>query len=112
MSFRIREETLYEYIGRAFEKYGCRHFTLVTVEGKGPPDLIIEFDGSKVVSEVKIDMESKRKEAVIDAYAKAVKLQTPHSMALLFPSYVRNIPPTELERVYPNLEVSAMRARA
>ena len=107
MSFRIREETLYEYIGRAFEKYGCRHFTLVTVEGKGPPDLIIEFDGSKVVSEVKIDMESKRKEAVIDAYAKAMKLKTPHSVALLFPSYVRNIPPTELERVYPNLEVSA-----
>jgi type I restriction-modification system DNA methylase subunit len=107
MSFKIREETLYEYIGKAFEKYGCKHFTLVTVEGKGPPDLIIEFDGSKVVSEVKIDMDSKREEALIDAYAKALKLKTPHAMALLFPSYVRNIPPTELERMYPNIEVSA-----
>jgi len=106
MSFKIRERTLYEYIGRVFSKYGCTYFTQVGVEGK-EPDLIIEFDGSKVVSEVKIDMERKREEALIDAYAKALMLKSPHAMALLFPSYVRDIPPTELERMYPNLEVSA-----
>nr|MDO8100183.1 N-6 DNA methylase [Candidatus Njordarchaeota archaeon] len=107
MSFKIREETIYEYIGKTFAKYGCKHFTLVSVEGRGPPDLVIEFEGQKVVCEVKIDMETKREEALIDAYTKALRLKTPHAMALLFPSYVRNIAPTELERVYPNLEVSA-----
>jgi 16S rRNA G966 N2-methylase RsmD len=106
MAFRVRERTLYEYIGRAFSKYGCTYVTQVGVEGK-EPDLIIEFDGSKVVSEVKIDMETKREEALVDAYAKALTLKTPHAMALLFPSYVRNIPPTELEGMYPNLQVSA-----
>jgi len=58
MSFKVRERTLYEYIGKAFSKYGCTYVTQVGVEGK-EPDLIIEFDGSKVVSEVKIDMETK-----------------------------------------------------
>jgi len=33
---------------RAFSKYGCTYITQVGVEGK-EPDLIIEFDGSKVV---------------------------------------------------------------
>jgi len=106
MSFKTRERTLYEYIGRAFSKYGCTYVTQVGVEGK-EPDLIIEFDGSKVVSEVKIDMETKREEALVDAYAKALMLKTPHAMALLFPRSVLEILPTELERVYPSLEVSA-----
>jgi len=106
LSFRVRERTLYEYIGRAFSKYGCRYVTQVGLEGK-EPDLVIEFDGSRVVSEVKINMETKREEAMIDAYAKAQMLKTPHAMALLFPKYVRDIPATELERNYPNLEVSA-----
>jgi len=91
MAFRVRERALYEHVGRAFSKYGCAYVTQVGVEGK-EPDLIIEFDGSKVVSEVKIDMETKREEALVDAYAKALMLKTPHAMALLFISYVRNIP--------------------
>lgn len=106
MSFRTRERTLYKYIGRVFSKYGCQYYTQVGVEGR-EPDLIIEFDGSRVVSEVKIDSESKRDEALYDAYAKASLMKTPHFMVLLFPSYVRDIPPVELERIYPNLEVSA-----
>lgn len=106
MSLKTRERTLYEYIGRAFTKYGCTYVTQVGVEGK-EPDLIIEFDGSRVVSEVKIDMETKREEALVDAYAKALMLKTPHAMALLFPRSVLEILPTELERAYPNLEVSA-----
>jgi type I restriction-modification system DNA methylase subunit len=104
---KIRERTLYDYIGRVFGKYGCRYLTQVGI-GAREPDLVIEFDGTRVVSEVKIDTEIKREEAIVDAYAKALSLRTPHAMALLFPRYVRDIPPTELERVYPNLEVSAL----
>jgi len=104
---KIRERTLYDYIGRTFAKYGCRYVTQVGIEAR-EPDLVIEFDGIRVVSEVKIDTEIKREEAIVDAYAKALTLKTPHAMALLFPKYVRDILPTELERVYPNLEVSAL----
>jgi hypothetical protein len=75
-SFQIRERTLYEYIGRAFSKYGCRYVTQVGLQGK-EPDLVIEFDGSRVVSEVKIDMETKREEAMIDAYAKDFETSSP-----------------------------------
>ncbi|MDI6847794.1 MAG: N-6 DNA methylase [Candidatus Bathyarchaeia archaeon] len=107
MSIRTRERTLYDYIGRTFGKYGCRYVTQVGI-GAREPDLVIEFDGTRVVSEVKIDTDIKREEAIVDAYAKALALKTPHALALLFPKYVRDIPPSELERVYPNLEVSAL----
>jgi len=107
MSVKVRERTLYEYIGRVFSKYGCKYVTQVGI-GAREPDLIIEYDGSRVVSEVKIDSEIKREDAIVDAYAKALSLKTPHAMALLFPRYVRNIPVTELEKVFPNLEVSAL----
>jgi len=107
MSIKVRERTLYEYIGRVFSKYGCKYVTQVGV-GAREPDLIIEYDGSRVVSEVKIDSEIKREDAIVDAYAKAMSLKTPHAMALLFPRYVRDIPVTELEKVFPNLEVSAL----
>jgi len=107
MSLRVRERTLYEYIGRVFSKYGCKYVTQVGLKGK-EPDLIIEFDGSKVVSEVKIDSEIKLEEAIFDAVKKAFILKTPCSMALMFTRDVREIPPTELERVYPNLKVSAL----
>jgi 16S rRNA G966 N2-methylase RsmD len=107
MSIRVRERTLYEYIGRVFSKYGCKYVTQVGV-GAREPDLIIEYDGSRVISEVKIDSEIKREDAIVDAYAKALSLKTPHAMALLFPRYVRDIPVTELEKVFPNLEVSAL----
>jgi len=107
MSVKVRERTLYEYIGRVFSKYGCRYVTQVGV-GKKEPDLIIEFDGSRVISEVKIDSEIKRENAIVEAYTKARSLNTPHAMALLFPRYVRNIPVDQLEKVFPNLEVSAL----
>lgn len=107
MSLRVRERTLYEYIGRVFSKYGCKYVTQVGLKGK-EPDLVIEFDGSRVVSEVKIDSEIKLEEATFDAVKKAFILKTPYSMALLFTKNVREIPPTELERVYPNLKVSAL----
>lgn len=107
MSIKVRERTLYDYIGRVFSKYGCRCISQVGVEGK-EPDLIIEYDGSRVVTEVKIDTEIKREDAIVDAYAKALSLKTPHAMALLFPRYVREISVTELEKVYPNLQVSAL----
>ena len=70
--------------------------------------MIIEYDGSRVVSEVKIDSEIKREDAIVDAYSKALSLKTPHAMALLFPRNVRDIPVNELEKVFPNLEVSAL----
>lgn len=107
MSIRVRERTLYEYIGRVFSKYGCKYVTQVGLKGK-EPDLVIEFDGSRVISEVKIDSEIKLEEATFDAVKKAFILKTPYSMALMFPRDVREIPPTELERVYPNLKVSAL----
>jgi 16S rRNA G966 N2-methylase RsmD len=104
MSERTRERTLYEYIGRVFSKYGCSYVTQVGVGAK-EPDLIIEFDGSRVVSEVKIDSEIKLEDAIVDANAKAFSLKTPNAMALLFPRSVRDIPTTELEKVFPNLTV-------
>jgi len=107
MSVKVRERTLYEFIGRVFAKHGCKYVTQVGI-GAREPDLIIEYDGSRVVSEVKIDSEIKREDAIVDAYAKALSLNTPHAMALLFPRYVRNIPVNELEKVFPNLEVSAL----
>jgi 16S rRNA G966 N2-methylase RsmD len=106
MSIKVRERTLYEYIGRAFSKYGCRYVTQVGV-GTKEPDLIIEFDGSRVVSEVKIDSEIKLGDAIVDANAKAFSLKTPNAMALLFPRNVRDIPPNQLEKVFPNLEVTS-----
>jgi uncharacterized protein YqgV (UPF0045/DUF77 family) len=107
VSVRVRERTLYEYIGRVFSKYGCKYVTQVGIGAK-EPDLIIEYDGSRVISEVKIDSEIKREDAIVDAYSKALSLKTPHAMALLFPRYVRDIPVNELEKVFPNLEVSAL----
>jgi len=106
MSERVRERTLYEYIGRVFSKYGCSYVTQVGVGAK-EPDLIIEFDGSRVVSEVKIDSEIKLEDAIVDANAKAFSLKTPNAMALLFPRNVRDIPTTELEKVFPNLPVTS-----
>jgi 16S rRNA G966 N2-methylase RsmD len=106
MSEKTRERTLYEYIGRVFNKYGCSYVTQVGVGAK-EPDLIIEFDGSRVVSEVKIDSEIKLEDAIVDANAKAFSLKTPNAMALLFPRNVRDIPTTELEKVFPNLTVAS-----
>jgi type I restriction-modification system DNA methylase subunit len=107
VEWRIHEGTLYEYISRIFQKYGWKSYQLTGACGK-EPDLVVEREGVKVVSEVKIDTERKLLEAICDANLKARRLGAANSMALLFPNYVRDIHPTELERVYPNLEVSTL----
>lgn len=107
MSIKVRERTLYDYICRVFSKYGWRCYSQVGVEGR-EPDLIIERENVGIVSEVKINTEIKLNDAIADAYSKAYTLKTPHAMALLFPSNVRDIPLTELEKVYPRLPVSAL----
>ena len=72
------------------------------------PDLILEGDGAKVISEVKIDSEIQLTKAILDADQKARSLGTRNAVALLFPSYVRDIPLSELERNYPRLKISAL----
>jgi len=76
--------------------------------GAREPDLIIEGDGARVVSEVKIDSEIKLTEAIVDANVKARMLGTPNYVAFLFPRFVRDIPLSELERNFPRLRVSAL----
>ncbi|MEM2254973.1 MAG: N-6 DNA methylase [Candidatus Bathyarchaeia archaeon] len=72
------------------------------------PDLVLEGDGAKVISEVKIDSEIQLTRAIIDADQKARKLGTRNAVALLFPSYVRDVSLSELERNYPRMKVSAI----
>lgn len=103
----VRERTLYNYICRVFTKYGWKCYEQVGVEGK-EPDLIIEREDVGIASEVKIDTEIKLNEAIVDAFGKACLLKLPHSMALLFPKYVREMPLSEIEKAYPNLPVTAI----
>lgn len=107
MSARVTERTLYDYIGRIFGGFGWRCFS-ETELGEQFPDLIIEGDGTKVISEVKIDSEIQLTKAIIDADQKARKLGTRNAVALLFPSYIREMPLSELERNYARLRVSAL----
>jgi 16S rRNA G966 N2-methylase RsmD len=107
LSARITERTLYEYIEKVFDKYGWRCFSETSL-GEQFPDLIIEGDGTKVISEVKIDSEIQLTKAIIDADQKARKLGTRNAVALLFPSYIREMPLSELERNYARLRVSAL----
>lgn len=107
MSARITERTLYEYISRVFDRFGWRCFPETSLNERFP-DLILEGDGAKVISEVKIDSEIQLTRAIIDADQKARRLGTRNAVALLFPSYVRDIPLSELERNYPRLRVSAL----
>ncbi|MDI6805908.1 MAG: hypothetical protein QMD20_04505 [Candidatus Bathyarchaeia archaeon] len=88
------------YISKVFERFGWRCFHEFGVDERFP-DLVIEGDGAKVVGEVKIDSEIQLTRAIIDADQKARRLGTRNAIALLFPSYVRNISLSELERNYP-----------
>ncbi|MGC8896546.1 MAG: HsdM family class I SAM-dependent methyltransferase [Candidatus Bathyarchaeia archaeon] len=107
MSSRITERTLYPFIGKVFESFGWRYFS-ETVLDERFPDLVLEGDGAKIISEVKIDSEIQLTKAIIDADQKARRLGTRNAVALLFPSYVRDIPLSELERSYPRMKVSAL----
>jgi len=107
LSARITERTLYEYIEKVFDKYGWHCFSETSV-GEQFPDLVIEGEGTKVISEVKIDSEIQLTKAIIDADQKARKLGTRNAVALLFPSYIREILPSELERNYARLPVRAL----
>ena len=107
MSSRITERTLYPFIGRVFERFGWRYFSETGLDERFP-DLVFEGDGAKVISEVKIDSEIQLTKAIVDADQKARKLGTRNAVALLFPSYVRDIPLSELERNYPRIKVSAL----
>lgn len=107
MSGRITERTLYQFIGRVFDGFGWRCFPETGLDERFP-DLILEGDGTKVVGEVKIDSEIQLSRAIIDADQKARRLGTRNAVALLFPSYIRDISLNELERNYPRLKVSAL----
>jgi len=102
-----RERTLYDFICRMFTTHGWRCQSQVGVEGL-EPDLIFEYEDSMIVSEVKIDSEVRLTDAIVDASTKARLLNQRNAMALLFPREIRDIHPTELERIYPNLEVTAL----
>lgn len=104
---RVTERTLYPFIGRVFEKFGWHYFTETSL-GKSFPDLMLERDDVKVITEVKIDSETKLIDAIVKAYLKAQKLGKSNAVALLFPNYVRDISFSELERNYPRIEVSAI----
>jgi len=107
LSSRITERTLYPFIGRVFEKFGWRYFSETGLDERFP-DLVFEGDGAKVISEVKIDSEIQLTKAIIEADQKARRLGTRNAVALLFPSYVRDVPLGELERNYPRMKVSAI----
>ena len=107
MSSRVTERTLYPFIGKVFEKFGWRYFSETGLDERFP-DLVLEGDNVKVVSEVKIDSEIQLTKAILDADQKARRLGARNAVALLFPSYVRDIPLTELERSYPRLKISAL----
>ena len=107
MSGRVTERTLYPFIGKVFEEFGWRCFSEAGSDERFP-DLIFEGDGAKVVSEVKIDSEIQLTKAIIDADQKARRPGTRNTVALLFPSCVRDIPLSELERNYPRLKISAL----
>jgi hypothetical protein len=107
LSSRITERTLYPFIGKVFEKFGWRYFSETGLDERFP-DLVLEGDGAKVISEVKIDSEIQLTKAILEADQKARSLGTRNAVALLFPSYVRDIPLSELERNYPQLKISAL----
>ncbi|MEM4713388.1 MAG: N-6 DNA methylase [Candidatus Bathyarchaeia archaeon] len=107
LSSRVTERTLYPFIGRVFERFGWRYFSETGLNERFP-DLVLEGDGAKVISEVKIDSEIQLTKAIIEADQKARRLGTRNAVALLFPSYVRDIPLSELERNYPRMKVSAI----
>jgi len=107
LSIKVTERTLYDYIGKVFNKFGWRCFPETGLEQK-QPDLIIEGDDIRVVSEVKINSETQLTKAIVDAHVKAGMLRTRNAMALLFPRSIRDIPPSELDRVYPRLPVSVL----
>ena len=104
---RVTERTLYQFIDRVFGKFGWHCFPETGLDERFP-DLILEGDGAKVVSEVKIDSEVQLIRAIVDADEKARRLGTRNAVALLFPRYVREISLSELERSFPRLRVSAL----
>jgi len=104
---RITERTLYPYIGRVFEQLGWKWYQETGIS-KGYPDLVLERNGIRILCGVKIDTETKLLDDLSDAYRKALALGTHNFGTILFPEYVRQIPPQELDRVYPNLEIRAV----
>ena len=104
---KITERTLYPYIGKGFELFGWNWYQESSLSGKFP-DLILEKDSTKVLIEVKIDTESKLLDAILDAYIKSRELGISSFMILLFPSSVREIPPSQLDVVFPSLELKAI----
>jgi len=106
-SARITERTLYPYIGKIFEQLGWRWYQETTVS-KEYPDLVLEIDGLKLLCGVKINTEAKLLDDLSDAYRKALALRTPNFGTILFPKYIRDVPPSELDRTYPNIEVRAV----
>jgi len=107
MGITIKETSLYRYIGREFEQRGWRYIIQPSVSGR-EPDLILEREGIKVVTEVKIDMERKLTEAIADAMAKAFLLKMHYGIALLFPREIRYVSPELIEKVCPETEVTAI----
>jgi len=51
VSSKVTERTLYPFIGRVFELFGWRCFSETGLDERFP-DLILEGNGTKVVSEV------------------------------------------------------------
>jgi hypothetical protein len=107
MSSKITERTLYPFIERVFNKLGWKSFSETGI-GQQFPDLILEGNGTRIISEVKINGEIQLTRAIIDADQKARKLGTRNAVALMFPSYIREISLSELERNYARLKVSAL----
>jgi type I restriction-modification system DNA methylase subunit len=107
LGMSVTERTIYPYICRVFSKYGWKCYTEVTIKGQ-QPDIILERNGTRIVSELKINSENKLFVDGPRAYGKALSLNTVNAMALLVPHDVRDMPMSELEFVYPTLHVSAL----
>jgi len=110
MVTEITERSLYPIIIDLFrqlaKEYNIRILGVqeVKLPGRKYPDIFMKMDGHKLLIQVKIDSLGKLLEDIAKSYPPARSIDA-DLLGILFPTEVRRISPTELEKVGPNLKV-------
>ncbi|MEM2507023.1 MAG: N-6 DNA methylase [Nitrososphaeria archaeon] len=111
MSVKVTERSFYPFIITLLNdltaKFNIEMSSVseVSIPGRTFPDVLIKIDGHKILIQVKIGAPERLIEDIVKTYSPARSLGA-DLMGILFPEEVRQIPPEELEKVYPELTVA------
>ena len=110
MSIKVTEKSFYPFIIDLLKSLSSNDVKVhgvseVSIPGRTFPDIMMEIDGHRVVIQVKIGAPERLIEDIVKSYSPVRSLKA-DLIGILFPEEVRQIPPGELEKVYPQLTVT------